>query len=105
MNYPTFEITENDNGIRSAGEPDACFYCQMSVGDNHIFGCVITWRSKKVKLEAIIEFEQDVPEHWTDENILFRYNEGTWCASNLVDIFADNDCGCGRTSVVIKENI
>lgn len=99
--YPTFSITENDDGIRPAGKPDQCFYCLQNVGQEHEKGCVVTWRHKKVKLLAHVEFEGDVPEHWDNESILHRYNESTWCASNLADTFTDEDCGCGRTKVEI----
>lgn len=103
--YKTFVITEKDDGIRPAGKPDQCFYCGHKVGEKHENGCVITWRNKKVRLLAVVEFEEEVPEHWTDEDILFRYNESTWCASNLYERFNDNNCGCDVTVVYIPEQV
>jgi hypothetical protein len=100
--YPTYEITENDDGIRPAGQPDECFYCNRKVGQLHEDGCVITWKDKTVKLVAVIEIEKSVPEHYNREDIMYKYNEGTWCASNLQDEF-DKDCGCDRTEVIFPE--
>lgn len=103
-NYPTFEVAKDDDGIRPNGEPDSCFYCQQKVGKLHTKNCVITWRDKKVKLIALVEFEEEVPEHWDEEDIRFRYNDSTWCASNLFDRFDNEDdetnsCGCRETTV------
>lgn len=102
--YPTFEITENDDGIRPAGKPDECFYCRKSVGSEHEDGCVITWKHKKVELVAKVEFTEEVPEHWTKEDIIFRFNESTWCASNLFNRFHQSigGCGCEETTVELK---
>ena len=102
--YPTFEVSVEDDGIRPKGEPDECFFCRQKVGQLHIKDCVITWRHKKIKLIALVEFEEEVPEHWDDENIRFRYNDSTWCASNLFNRFdneddEDSSCGCPETSV------
>ncbi len=102
LNYPTFMIEATDDGIRPAGEPDQCFYCGHRVGELHSVGCVITWSHKKVKLVALVTFEEEVPEHWTAEDILFRYNESTWCAGNLWARFDDKNCGCSVTEVKIK---
>lgn len=103
--YPTFEITATDDGIRPAGKPDECFFCHQHVGSNHTKGCAITWRLKTVKLLAVVEFEEEVPEHWTNEDIRFRYNKSTWCALNLWGRFDDGTCGCSYTKVVLPEDL
>lgn len=105
--YQTFEITENDDGIRPAGKPDECFYCHQGVGEKHKDGCVITWRDKEVNLVAKVRFTESVPEHWTEQDILFRYNESTWCAGNLFDRFdqelSSASCGCDETVVELEK--
>lgn len=71
-------------GIRPAGSPGHCFYCHEPKGGIHAEECVI--RSRTVVVQVTVDLVVDVPEHWTVENINFRYNESTWCADNLVDI-------------------
>lgn len=76
-------VKEDDTGIRPAGKPDECFYCHSKVGERHKYDCVTV--VKKVKMRATIEYETEVPVHWDKEMIEFKYNEGCWCADNIVD--------------------
>lgn len=84
------KVTANDDGIRPAGKPDACFYCGRSIGNPHKADCVMVQRLVE------LEFSLDVPgmekplllrtkQPWLfgADHINFRFNESSWCASNL----------------------
>lgn len=73
-------VLENDNGIRPAGKPDECYYCNSKVGEIHKTDCVII--KQRVKVKYTYEIEIDVPHHWDPDMILFHRNDSTWCASN-----------------------
>ena len=74
--------TVGEYGVRPAGKPDECFYCGAKVGEQHKPNCVI--REKTIVTRMIIDFVDDVPEHWTEDQINFRYNESSWCADNIL---------------------
>ena len=86
--------TVGQYGIRPVGKPDRCLYCDSEIGDQHKEDCVI--RSKTVVINFNIEMVVDIPEYWTKENIEFRYNEGSWCADNLINMLdrGKNNCLC-----------
>lgn len=67
-----------DYGVRPAGPPDRCFYCDMPMGQEHKEGCVI--RQRTVVIRYQIDLVVAVPEDWNPDMINFRYNESTWCA-------------------------
>lgn len=77
----TFLVTP-ENGPRPNGPPDECFYCQAKVGTPHVNGCCCRLRS--VVATFSINLILKVPEHWEKEDIEFKFNDGTWCASNLL---------------------
>ena len=35
-----------------------------------------------------------VPENWTKEDIEYKYNYGTWCADNLINMLDREGKGC-----------
>jgi len=76
-------VTPDDDGIRPAGEPDACFYCQAKVGDPHGQDCVCV--VKKVRLRYVFEADVTTPHHWDEQHILYHRNDGSWCADNALD--------------------
>lgn len=95
--------TVEDNGIRPAGQPDRCFYCDQPKGAQHREGCVI--RKRTVVVRFSIDLVLDVPEDWETSNIEFKYNEGAWCANNIanelirtVERIGDNGCLCDSLS-------
>jgi len=55
---------------------------------------------KKVKVKAIIEYEIEVPDFYTKEDVEFQRNDGTWCASNMLQeltkLIKEEDCICQR---------
>ena len=63
----------------------------------------MTAKYRKVVVEATVRYEVEVPEDHTPHDIEFYYNDGTWCASNIVqDLteYAKNRCMCD--DVVIR---
>lgn len=80
MTWPI--VLENDFGIRPAGEPDTCFYCNQKVGQEHLRDCVTI--KKKIKVRYCFEIEIDVPHFWESDNVEFHLNESSWCADNAV---------------------
>ena len=100
MNWPL--VDPKDNGIRPAGKPDECFYCQSKVGEPHGRECVIV--TKSVTLEYRILIDVEVPHFWNDDDINFHRNEGSWCAGNAVnelvcfkeELEARGECLCDR---------
>jgi len=86
--------TVGQEGIRQGGEPDRCFYCNQPIGSQHRADCVI--RSRTVIIEARIKMLISVPESWDSDMVEFHRNEGSWCASNVVEELDDQAkrCGC-----------
>lgn len=80
-------VLSDDDGIRRAGPPDACFYCRAKVGESHGPECVAV--HKRVKVRYTVEFEIEVPAHWDEAMVLFSRNEGSRCASNMVGELVD----------------
>jgi len=76
-------VLPNDNGIRSAGKSNECFYCHQKIGLPHKKDCVIL--NKKVKLKYSFEIEVEMPWSWDNGQILFHRNDGSWCADNALD--------------------
>ncbi|PYE51536.1 hypothetical protein HUB98_05895 [Paenibacillus barcinonensis] len=77
---------------RPAGKPDRCFYCHSLIGESHTSECVI--RSRTVVMDFTVRMVINVPEHWKDEDIEFRYNKGSWCADNLIEMIVRGEGGC-----------
>ncbi len=103
-------VAVNDDGIRPAGPPDECFYCQQKVGTSHKLDCVCV--SKKVRLRYSFDVEIEVPHSWTPEQIEFHRGESSWCASNAItelqDMFPDTDgvaCPCSIFDCTYIETI
>lgn len=40
---------------------------------------------RTVRVRATVEYDLEVPEGWTDKDIEFHRNEGTYCSDRLVD--------------------
>lgn len=100
INEPMPLVDENDGGIRPAGKPDECFYCQQKVGQPHKYDCVCV--TKKVKVKCTIEYEIEVPHFWTKEQIEFHRNLSSWCSDNLIDelqeISDSGNCLCNSAT-------
>lgn len=79
MDMPLVKL--NDDGIRPAGSPRHCFYCQQEVGTPHKQDCVAL--HQRVVIRYTIELESEVPYHWDADHIEFHRNESSWCSGNL----------------------
>lgn len=94
MNRDNWIVTQNST--RPNGEPDRCFYCGRMIGEEHKTDCVI--RSKTVVVDFTFKTVLAVPEYWNEEQINYHYNDGTWCADNilydLLERASDVDCSC-----------
>ncbi|MCK9570948.1 hypothetical protein M0R72_18510 [Candidatus Pacearchaeota archaeon] len=88
-------VDEHDDGIRPAGNPDECFYCNKKIGTPHGKDCVCV--TKRVKVEYRFEIEIDIPHHWEAEDFEFHRNHGSWCADNAagdIERFVGDGCAC-----------
>lgn len=103
-------VTADDNGIRPAGPPDACFYCHQKVGQKHKEDCVLT--RKPVRVRVTIEYTVQVPQTWDADAVLLHRNGSSWCADNLIDeLIADREwhdstdgsCLCGRVVFDVQD--
>jgi len=56
-----------DDGIRSAGAPDRCFYYFQQVGTPHARDCVIV--KKVVRLRVSAEVDIEIPHSWSAKEI------------------------------------
>ena len=86
----------DDDGIRPAGNPDKCFYCQQKVGTPHKQECVAV--HKKIKAKYTFEIEVEIPFHWSPQDFEFHRNESSWCANNAVrdinELIKNEDAPC-----------
>lgn len=76
-------VHPHDDGIRPAGGPDHCFYCQQKVGSPHLESCVTL--TKKVTMQLTIEFELDGVYQWTNEQIV----EAALANSSILEMAED----------------
>jgi hypothetical protein len=66
-------------------------------------------RYKKVLVEATIKYEIEVPADWDGRMIEFSRNDGTWCASNIIEELKElnkkEDCLCSYVSYKFIKNV
>ena len=89
-------VTADDDGIRPAGSSVHCYYCNAAVGDPHGPECVTV--THKVRVAFTVELELHAPVSCSVDEIEFKYNESSWCASNLIGLLEEatkDDCLCG----------
>ncbi len=75
-------VMPDDDGIRPAGTPGECFYCQQAVGQPHERDCVVV--TKRVRLRYTFEVIVEVPHAWDQTMIEFHRNESSWSSSNAL---------------------
>lgn len=94
---PEFIVTKHAERARANGH---CLYCQAATGTPHKADCVCIVRP--VKLRVTIEYEAEEYVGFDKDGIEFRRNEGSWCASNLLDelhtLGEKEGCLCGVAS-------
>ena len=76
-------VLPDDDGIRPAGKPDQCFYCEGREGEPHAQDCVIV--SKVIIARYIIEIPVRVPHYWGKDDFEFHRNESSSCANNVIE--------------------
>jgi hypothetical protein len=72
-----------DYGIRPAGPPDRCFYCEVPQGQEHAEGCVMRRRTVLVGFTVALVIE--VPEHWSEGEIEYYYGDSEKSGPALLD--------------------
>lgn len=94
MSWP--KVVENDFGIRPAGKPDECFYCQRKIGEEHGRECVMV--VKTVEIAYTFTIPVQVPHFSSSRDIEFLRNESSSCANNILaelqDYATKNGCLC-----------
>ena len=92
-----FNVTEM--AMRPASDKRVCFYCEQPIGTTHHKDCVLIAKTVKVRMTA--EYEINIPNYWTSENLEFHRNQGSWCSDNAIDelkeVIDKEDCLCHRT--------
>lgn len=100
-------VTQDNTRPFVKGNEIECGYCTSVIGEEHKKGCVC--RKKLININVTINMTTTVPEDWTKEEIEFHYNEGTWCASNIVDEIKEfskrQDCLCQQIKIVHLNDI
>jgi hypothetical protein len=73
MSKNTFPIVHpKDDGIRSAGLPDHCFYCNKKVGTQHRRNCIAV--RKRVRLRLTIDVVVAAPHSLSNQQIEDRFD-------------------------------
>jgi hypothetical protein len=64
---------------------------------------------KTVKVRAIIEYDVNVPAHFTKDDIEFQRNESSWCNGNLIselkNLEDEDYCLCHFTRFEVIDGI
>lgn len=80
-----YTVTNSDE--RPARRDGNCFYCHQPIGGVHLPDCVIVSKSVVVRFSIDLVCEQ--PASWDRSDTEGRYNEGSWCADNLLQMLTD----------------
>lgn len=88
----TFTVRPQDE--RPARRDGTCFYCGEPIGGTHKADCVI--RTKTCVVNFTIQMVVPVPECWEKGIIEFHYNDGSWCADNLLTAIKNREANTGR---------
>ena len=83
------DFTVTEKSMRPASIDRTCFYCGQPIGDKHLSDCVLV--VKRVKIRFTVEYEVEVPSGWDRDMVNFRYNESTWCPSNVIEELKNRD--------------
>lgn len=87
--YQWPRVIENDDGIRPAGLPDRCFFCEQKIGNFHKTSCVTIQRAVEydvlIRNQVVGKWSTTEPYSWNKEHCEQHRNLGTWCKDNAVD--------------------
>lgn len=94
-------FTVGEDAVRPARPDGTCFYCRKPLGELHSDGCMM--RRRSVVMRFSVDLVISAPVDQDGEALNFRYNEGTWCADNLMAYLDElmqrtNDCLCSHVS-------
>ena len=86
-------MTSHEWPLVDSSDEDECFYCLQRIGTPHLQQCVIVTKRVELRVHALLSDTQaftglwqlDVPHSWDADMIEFHKNEGSWCASNILD--------------------
>ena len=92
MIHPETHKVTKENGRCPAIREEKCCWCQAKLGEDHDVDCVC--RKRTVKMRVVIDYVDEVPESWTREDIERHFNEGSWCAVNVLAEFEHKSCLC-----------
>lgn len=100
-------VLPDDDGIRPAGAPDECFYCQQKVGQPHKPDCVTV--TKNVLYDVLMDDKKvgtllwPEPHGWSPEQCEFVRNESSWCADNAINSIKWTDPEAEKTIAALGE--
>lgn len=93
------DIETTDTGVRPAGKPGQCFYCQMPAG-KHKDDCPCVSKTVVLRMKIDIEYVAAVPRFWDEQIIRSARNEGSWCSGNDLEKLVEKlDCLCDFTKI------
>jgi hypothetical protein len=102
-------VLTDDDGIRPAGKPDECFYCNQKIGTPHLKDCVCV--TKIIKAQYTFTIELEVPYHWDAEQFEYHRNDSSWCANNAISDIKmymarlDSNCLCNEFKASYIEEV
>lgn len=83
------KVLPNDDGIRPAGGPDRCFYCDSKVGQPHKNSCVCVYQKLRYRVMSdevqVGIWDHTDPFSWEHDFCETHKNDLTWCADNALD--------------------
>jgi hypothetical protein len=89
------EFLVTRDAMRPASPREECFYCQSPIGTPHKDTCVLIGKTAHIRIT--IECPVTVPASWDEETTRFHFNQGTWCATNILgdlERLAEKNDGC-----------
>lgn len=100
------QLPITNDGVRK-DTLDHYLYCRAYTpeGEEHASDCVL--RKRTVVLEMRVRYVAEVPADWTQDDILFHRNDGSFCLDNDLDQIAGETsvkgapCLCARRGVVL----
>lgn len=88
-------VLPDDDGLRPAGSPDRCFYCDSRVGGPHEDTCVTVTALVRYKIlyegRVVGKWIREDPWSWGAYECEFHKNDSSWCANNAVGEIEWND--------------
>lgn len=93
--------TVGEYSVRPFGKEGECFYCHTQLGEQHKEDCLI--RARTVNVDFTIHMVMQVPEYWDESDINFKFNDSSWCASNILNELQQREEETGRCICLITD--